>query len=49
MSIDIEAFEGAYHGYYDLIQASEKQPPCQHERLDEDGICRKCGKDCRGV
>jgi len=20
---------------------------CPHDRLDEDGICRRCGKDCR--
>lgn len=23
--------------------------PCQHERLNEDGICRECGADCRGI
>lgn len=22
---------------------------CHHERLDEEGICRACGKDCRGI
>ena len=22
---------------------------CRHDRLDEDGICRACGEDCRGV
>jgi hypothetical protein len=22
---------------------------CQHERLNEDGICRVCGKDRRGI
>lgn len=22
---------------------------CRHIRLDEDGICRSCGKDCRGI
>lgn len=21
---------------------------CDHERLNEDGICRRCGQDCRG-
>jgi hypothetical protein len=21
---------------------------CPHNRLDEDGICRVCGEDCRG-
>lgn len=21
---------------------------CSHARLNEDGICRNCGKDCRG-
>ncbi len=24
-------------------------PPCSHERLDEDGICRTCGEDRRGI
>jgi hypothetical protein len=23
--------------------------PCKHDRLDEDGICRCCGKDCSGI
>ncbi len=22
---------------------------CVHARLDENGICRACGKDCRGI
>lgn len=22
---------------------------CEHERLNEDGICRRCGADCRGI
>jgi hypothetical protein len=22
---------------------------CRHERLNEDGICRACGADCRGI
>ena len=22
---------------------------CPHERLTEEGICRRCGKDCRGI
>ena|ERR1700683_3378328 len=22
---------------------------CPHDRLDEDGICRRCGADCRGI
>jgi hypothetical protein len=24
-------------------------PRCKHERLTEDGICRTCGEDCRGI
>lgn len=24
-----------------------KQKACEHERLNEDGICRSCGEDCR--
>lgn len=22
---------------------------CSHERLNEEGICRACGQDCRGI
>ncbi len=22
---------------------------CKHERLNEDGYCRACGADCRGI
>lgn len=22
---------------------------CRHERLNEEGICRVCGSDCRGI
>ncbi len=27
--------------------AESPKPPCQHERLDEDGYCRNCGVDMR--
>lgn len=23
--------------------------PCKHDRLNEEGICRSCGSDCRGI
>lgn len=23
--------------------------PCRHDRLNEDGYCRQCGADCRGI
>ena len=26
-----------------------QEPNCRHERLNEDGICRRCGADCRGI
>jgi len=26
-----------------------KQEACLHERTNEDGICRACGADCRGI
>jgi hypothetical protein len=26
-----------------------QQPTCPHDRLNEDGICRACGADCRGI
>jgi hypothetical protein len=25
------------------------QQTCRHERLNEDGYCRSCGADCRGI
>ncbi len=31
------------------IDVDPAQFECQHEHLDEDGICRACGKDCRGA
>jgi hypothetical protein len=27
---------------------SRSEPRCLHDRLNEDGICRHCGADCRG-
>lgn len=34
----------------DVLEARTPQNrPCRHERLDEDGICRSCGEDCRGA
>ena len=43
-----------------LMERAEQTPPpqpseastasrCEHSRLDEDGICRACGLDCRGI
>lgn len=29
--------------------ASSAKPKCSHDRLDEDGICRQCGADRRGI
>lgn len=29
-------------------RAWENAITCHHERLNEDGICRRCGADCRG-
>jgi hypothetical protein len=26
-----------------------KQCECEHEHLNEEGICRRCGADCRGI
>lgn len=42
-------YERQYGG--DLAEGinSLKVPPCQHERLNEDGICRQCGADKRGI
>jgi hypothetical protein len=27
----------------------EPSERCKHERLTEEGVCRKCGEDCRGI
>jgi hypothetical protein len=32
----------------DLRQPPAGSAACRHERLNEDGTCRKCGADCRG-
>jgi hypothetical protein len=32
----------------DSIREWRQRTGCPHERLNEDGICRTCGKDCRG-
>ena len=31
------------------LPASPKENKCTHERLSEDGICRSCGQDRRGI
>lgn len=31
------------------MSAIDQPRSCSHERLDEDGICRRCGADCRGL
>ena len=30
------------------LRAALAEPPCSHERLNEEGFCRKCSADCRG-
>lgn len=32
-----------------LKETNQQEVRCLHERLNEDGICRKCGADCRGA
>ena len=27
----------------------KRRPGCKHEHLDIDGLCHRCGADCRGV
>lgn len=36
-------------GAYNAAKRRGQPWPCPHDRLDEDGICRQCGKDCRGI
>jgi hypothetical protein len=30
-------------------EVAARKPACKHERLDMDGLCHACGKDCRGA
>lgn len=30
-------------------KSQQSEGSCHHERLNEDGICRRCGADCRGI
>lgn len=32
---------------YGYLYVAAWLKPCKHDRLDEDGICRACGGDCR--
>jgi hypothetical protein len=49
--------ECAYRGYTngDASEALAKHKRndcpfrCKHERLNEEGVCRSCGEDCRGI
>lgn len=36
---------------YEAEQATVRwgKHACKHDRLNEDGICRVCGDDCRGI
>jgi hypothetical protein len=34
---------------YESNTVTLKAEKCPHERLNEDGICRRCGADCRGI
>ena len=39
-------------GHVCLVAGDCRERPgriCRHSRLDEDGICRACGQDCRGI
>ena len=34
----------------DKLESNKKRAPnCTHERLNEDGICHRCGADRRGI
>lgn len=36
-------------GEYNAKKKRGIPSPCPHDRLNEDGICRACGQDCRGI
>lgn len=40
--------KGPTEGVY-FFKVKRKPDVCKHERLNEEGICRSCGADCRGV
>jgi hypothetical protein len=49
-TFDGHEFVRGYAKY--LIEYLEGNLPgggCSHERLNEDGYCRRCGADCRGI
>jgi hypothetical protein len=49
----VEPEESGGFGYrgnaFTGIDVVDPDEVCLHERLTEDGICRTCGKDCRGA
>jgi hypothetical protein len=47
--LDIDARDTMFRVLQQLFNKRRPATPCSHERLDEDGICRSCGNDCRGV
>lgn len=34
---------------YEAFKRRGWEWPCRHPRLTEEGYCRRCGKDCRGI
>ena len=32
-----------------VLGIREIRRECRHERLNEEGYCRRCGADCRGI
>lgn len=44
-----EHFRKYYEGTFLPPDKEKYQAECEHEHLDEEGICRRCGLDCRGI
>lgn len=34
---------------YEMESLNRRQAKCKHEHLTEEGTCRGCGADCRGI
>jgi hypothetical protein len=43
------ACQGWVRRMYDDPEPEVPEDECNHEHLNEDGACRRCGEDCRGI
>lgn len=46
---DVHTLEERFAGYAAAFLKTQGAAKCKHERLNEEGWCRACGADCRGI